>query len=203
MISYNMFAYCGNNPVIHFDPSGHFLEELLNHFTEALQNVSGIFAFAGGVSQLDSPAPGPADAVAAIIAGATAIGCGIYALGEAVCSSSNSGILDSELPLSSIAAQYGLYECKEAALAMAKQNGKGYLIRLDYPDAVRGYVLAPESKYGWGTPISQNGSHWGYCDQQHLVHCNVFPSGLPENEWIRAFTDAWGSEPVVTRIPLP
>ena len=99
MISYNMFAYCGNNPVIHFDPSGHFLEELLNHFTEALQNVSGIFAFAGGVSQLDSPAPGPADAVAAIIAGATAIGCGIYALGEAVCSSSNSGILDSELPL--------------------------------------------------------------------------------------------------------
>ena len=203
MISYNMFAYCGNNPVIHFDPSGHFLEELLNHFTEALQNVSGIFAFAGGVSQLDSPAPGPADAVAAIIAGATAIGCGIYALGEAVCSSSNSGILDSELPLSSIAAQYGLYECKEAALAMAKQNGKGYLIRLDYPDAVRGYVLAPESKYGWGTPISQNGSHWGYCDQQHLVRCNVFPSGLPENEWIRAFTDAWGSEPVVTRIPLP
>ena len=203
MISYNMFAYCGNNPVIHFDPSGHFLEELLNHFTEALQNVSGIFAFAGGVSQLDSPAPGPADAVAAIIAGATAIGCGVYALGEAVCSSSNSGILDSELPLSSIAAQYGLYECKEAALAMAKQNGKGYLIRLDYPDAVRGYVLAPESKYGWGTPISQNGSHWGYCDQQHLVRCNVFPSGLPENEWIRAFTDAWGSEPVITRIPLP
>ena len=89
------------------------------------------------------------------------------------------------------------------ALAMAKQNGKGYLIRLDYPDAVRGYVLAPESKYGWGTPISQNGSHWGYCDQQHLVRCNVFPSGLPENEWIRAFTDAWGSEPVITRIPLP
>ena len=80
---------------------------------------------------------------------------------------------------------------------------KTYLIKLEFKNAVNGYVVAPESKYGYNTAISQNGCHWGYCDQFHIVRCNVFPLGLPENEWIHAFTDAWGSGPIVTRIPLP
>ena len=106
--------------------------------------------------------------------------------------------------LSDIASKYGLYECKEAAEAMAKQdnNKKGYLIQLYFPNAYNGNVCAPNSEYGWKTAISKNSVHWGYCDEFGIVHCNVFPLGLPEAEWIHSFADAWESDPIVTRIPV-
>ena len=63
----NMFAYCGNNPVNRVDPTGQFWKELWDAFTQAIQQASGYFAVAAGVSQLDSPAPGPADVVAGVL----------------------------------------------------------------------------------------------------------------------------------------
>ncbi len=58
-----------------YDPLGHSWDELLDMIAQALQQASGAFAVAGGISQLDSPFPGPADLVALAVAGITAIAC--------------------------------------------------------------------------------------------------------------------------------
>ena len=63
----NMFAYCGNNPVNRVDPTGQFWKELLDAFTQTIQQASGYFAVAAGVSQVDTLAPGPADVVSGVL----------------------------------------------------------------------------------------------------------------------------------------
>jgi len=55
-----MFAYCENNPTVRYDPTGMFWEELWDKFTQSVQNASGYFVEAVGVSQVDAPMPGPA-----------------------------------------------------------------------------------------------------------------------------------------------
>ena len=67
MLGYNMFAYCGNNPVNRVDSTGQFWEELLEVFVQTIKQNSGYFAIAGGGSQVDTPAPGPADVAAGIL----------------------------------------------------------------------------------------------------------------------------------------
>lgn len=62
-----MFAYCGNNPVNRVDPMGKFWKELWDVFTQTMQQSSGYFAVAAGVSQLDTAAPGPADVVSGVM----------------------------------------------------------------------------------------------------------------------------------------
>ena len=63
----NMFAYCGNNPVNRVDPTGQFWKELWDAFTQTIQQASGYFAVAAGVSQVDTPVPGPADVVSGVL----------------------------------------------------------------------------------------------------------------------------------------
>ena len=67
LIGHNMFTYCGNNPVNRVDPMGQFWKELWAAFTQTIQQASGYFAVAAGVSQVDTLAPGPADAAAGIL----------------------------------------------------------------------------------------------------------------------------------------
>ena len=62
-----MFAYCGNNPVNRVDPTGQFWNELWYAFTQAIQQASGYFVVAAGVSQVDTFVPGPADVVSGIL----------------------------------------------------------------------------------------------------------------------------------------
>lgn len=76
-----MFAYCGNNPVICSDSSGHSLEYFWQNFVEGVKNAGAAFALAGGAAVSDSPIPGPGDIVAIIIAGAVIIKCATVAIG--------------------------------------------------------------------------------------------------------------------------
>ena len=62
-----MFAYCGNNPVNRVDPTGQFWKELWDAFTQTIQQASGYFTVAAGVSQVDTPVPGPADVVSGVL----------------------------------------------------------------------------------------------------------------------------------------
>ena len=68
LLSYNLFAYCGNNPANRVDTSGQFWKELWDAFTQTIQQASSYFAVAAGVTQVDSPVPGPADVVGAAMA---------------------------------------------------------------------------------------------------------------------------------------
>ena len=56
--SYNMFSYCGNNPVNRCDPSGHFWEVIGNFFTGIFSTIgnfcSGIFG-ASYTSSIETP----------------------------------------------------------------------------------------------------------------------------------------------------
>lgn len=68
VIGNNMYAYCDNNPVNRSDPSGLLwqgLKEFWQYFAPTLQESSGYFATALGVSQVDSVLPGPADIISA------------------------------------------------------------------------------------------------------------------------------------------
>ena len=89
-IGYNMYAYCGNNPISRIDDSGEFWAELWNEFTQLVTQSQGVLVTAGAISQLDTPAPGPADVAAGIIAGATILAClgmaTYYTVSEAVTS---------------------------------------------------------------------------------------------------------------------
>ncbi len=62
-----MYAYCGNNPVNRVDPTGQFWKELWDAFTQTIQQASGYFAVAAGVSQVDTPVIGPADIVSGVL----------------------------------------------------------------------------------------------------------------------------------------
>lgn len=66
-IGCNLFAYCENDPVNRVDYSGHFWEELWEAFVVTIQKASGYFAVAAGVSQVDTPAPGPADLASGVL----------------------------------------------------------------------------------------------------------------------------------------
>ena len=83
-----MFAYCGNNPANRLDITGVSWLEVWEAFKEAYNSASAnanvIYVGAGAFSQLDSPAPGPADLVALGAAGLAFFGCVAYATYDVV-----------------------------------------------------------------------------------------------------------------------
>ena len=67
ILGYNMFAYCGNNPVNREDSTGQFWEEILEVFVQTIKQNSAYFVAAIGFSQADSPMVGPADVASAVM----------------------------------------------------------------------------------------------------------------------------------------
>ena len=80
ILGYNMYAYCGNNPISRVDHTGAFWQELWASFTQTLQQAKSYFVMAAGFSQTDTPAIGPADLVSsAMIVGGMLVCFGIAA----------------------------------------------------------------------------------------------------------------------------
>ncbi len=63
----NLFAYCGNNPISRFDNTGRSWTEFSELVIMNAENCGGLFTLSLGVSQLDSPLPGPADLVSVLL----------------------------------------------------------------------------------------------------------------------------------------
>ena len=129
----NMFAYCGNNPVVIADHSGNAGEEAMGWWGAGMWWLC-------------------------VVDGALPIGDAVYVLGLGICcviagvEKSNSVISKSRIETNEIseaemdasaatgsqgdiASRYGLYECREAALAMARRDKKrGYLIKLEFSE---------------------------------------------------------------------
>lgn len=98
--------------------------------------------------------------------------------------------------LGDIAGQYGLFECKEAADAMAeyleRQKQEFKFITMKYPKG-NGIIisLSREAIFGVDSEesrISKNGYHYGI-EYNRIVYCNVHPLGLLRPVWE---ADFWG-----------
>ena len=79
VLGHNSFAYCGNNSLNRVDSAGQFWEELWGAFAQTVQQASGYFVVAAGVSQIDTPVPGPADVVAGFLLIGGVIACAVIA----------------------------------------------------------------------------------------------------------------------------
>ena len=196
-----MFAYCGNNPVNGFDPSGHFFIELLNELLDHAMELCSV----------DGPAP-VGEAIAAtgivVLGGLSILEWGFLRL---TASNPLDGITSATVvpeqltnpttrtALGETASKNGLYECKEAAIAMCKQDKGSSIIMLKFPGG--GFVVADECRFG-NQAISRNGQHYGYKDSEGFVHCNVYPFGLPYEVWVNSFHDLTGQPPIVIEIPI-
>ena len=185
-----MFSYCGNTPTSRKDTNGHFWRELLDEFTQTVRQTNGYFVMAGGLSQLDSPAIGPADIVAAGMLFLGTLYCGGVALNNVLntVSFSNSSAIGQktiEEGLSGIANSYANYQCDKAKDSMVDyltKNGKrGAIITIKFIGGI-GYVMSNKEN----TVISETGFHVGV-SYNGIVYCNVHPFGLPEAEWIADF----------------
>ena len=90
IVGYNMFAYCGNNPVNASDPEGQFLEwlwewgrEVLSLTGSNMASMSGGYVTCGGAAVADGPLP--FGDMLAVIGGATiTIGAFGYAIYQTV-----------------------------------------------------------------------------------------------------------------------
>ena len=70
------------------DTTGYLWKNCFSAFTqsfnEAIGSAAGVFAFAGGITQADTVAPGPADIVGLAIAAVTIVTCVAIAIADAV-----------------------------------------------------------------------------------------------------------------------
>ena len=193
-----MFSYCGNNPINRIDRKGLFWKSIADNFSQTLKSLGGYFAVAAGVSQVDSPIPGPADLVSLAMFAAGLIACvGITAYTAVTAPTPTISIPNydiKEKALEDIAVRRGIGECVEAAREMKKaNNNRGYIVNLYFPNAHNGYVCCDR----YPQAISENGNHYGYL-YEGIVRCNIYPEGLPLPNWINSFYDASGTPPIVT-----
>jgi len=123
---------------------------------------------------------------------------------------SASGMLNRSTPtvqeeLGRIAGGFGIGYCVQAANAMQEyltKNGRnGNVIILQFPGGRLGSYIVSDSYMDGRIAISDTGMHRGI-EYNRFIHCNVFPQGKPEHEWIISFIVASGNIPRVTRIPF-
>ena len=75
LLGNNMFAYCGNNPPNRIDATGCFWQEFLDELIRLIQENVAYFTASAGVSQIDTPALGPADVASLALLAAGVIAC--------------------------------------------------------------------------------------------------------------------------------
>ena len=118
---YNMYSYCGNNPVMRVDHRGHFWDEIfefagtvITEIGKAIETLSPAYAGCGGAALADGPLP-IGDLIG--VAGATfltigAIGYGIYQATQAPSTSISEAQerekdITAPLPSSTVIYRYG------------------------------------------------------------------------------------------------
>jgi len=182
LLSHNGFAYCGNNPVVRADPLGKSLVWVVGQpwFMEvaekALQVVAGI-----------------ASAVVGLI------------LGDSI--SRNSGSQRTFIQpetisgeLGEIASVFPTFECEKAMRAMGfhlMKSGQKFTV-IEIIDPMYPGIIWSDTV---NRSISENGYHVGV-KFLGLVHCNVHPLGLPEEQWLNDFHGPGELFRIVLRTPV-
>ena len=83
ILSHNIYAYCGNNPINRSDPSGLFWQELFEAFRQTMQELTPVYAGAGGIALADGPLPF-GDIIAGVLMAGTAVGALGYSAYEVI-----------------------------------------------------------------------------------------------------------------------
>ena len=191
MASYNLFVYCGNNPICRADSSGQAWWSVV----VAAVAVVAVCAMVVVAAPVLAPVVGVAASSLAVGAANTALVAGITAISASVIAAVEEPLVPSapnpnsnnlNKQLGDIAGAFGLYECTDAAMALKKyleKNKKDYsVITIQYP-SVPGFVVSVSHN---DMLISTNGFHIGIC-VDGIVYCNVHPLGLPKQQWIDDF----------------
>ena len=192
IIGVNLFTYCLNNPVNMVDYNGNMAEAAI------IVSSSTFAAFCAWLSVLGSiNVWNPVGWTILIVLSLGVITWAALSLYDQYQTERISTTYDT---LGNIARKYGNLKCKEAAQAMKRTLTKsklhGAFITLNFPNAFRGYVM---SKRTGDEAISHTGMHIGVL-YEGRVFCNIYPEGLPEDEWIKQFYDWTGKKPIVTKI---
>ena len=195
----NMYAYCGNNPVVNADSLGMMTERSFGGGGIIAPGYSGWQSVTTSADVVWPKNWCKVVGIGMVSAGLIGIGLSIEAqLQEQFSFKRISRIKSEEEELESIASSYSDFMCKEAARSMAdvlKRKGKkAELITITFIES-RGYIWSDIR----GATISTNGIHMGLLYKGN-VYCNVHPSGLPEVAWVADF-HATGKK-IVTKTPI-
>jgi hypothetical protein len=101
-----------------------------------------------------------------------------------------------------IAKSYKMFECDTAGsamrAAMIKAKKQGALVNIYYPNETYIYSEIPDKGK---TNVSTTGIHVGVL-YNGRIHCNVYPKGLPEKEWLESFFINSDKRPRVEYLPF-
>ena len=188
-----MFAYCGSNPVNRADPGGTFWAELWNAFTQTIQQASGYFAVAAGVSQVDTPMPGPADVVSGVLLIGGVIVCAVG--GVIVCAG-----IATYTAITAPAPAVSLSKVEEKDEAIPSPSTTTVIYR--YGGANPGNLTPKEKDKNSGLSFSTvpmpgavmttiealNATGVVYAVKDGFTHVSVRPVGATMEDWINAGT---------------
>ena len=179
-----MFAYCGNNPVNFEDPNGEFFDRLWNNFVKKVKEAKSVFAIAGGITQLDSPVPGPADIAGAAVAGIATLCC----LGSAAVETITSPAPSLSVPKVETKEKEVTLNPPPSSTAIYRYNGTnpGNLVPSRFDVASNSglsFSTIPQPN-SWRTTIEQvNSTGVLLAVQDKPTHVTVYPIGGTVSEW--------------------
>lgn len=180
-----MFTYCGNNPVSRIDPSGAFWKELWENIKERFSKSSATFIVAAGISQADSPAPGPADVFALGIATTVALVCVGGAVIDTIrstsVSTSKSKVKEKDItttppPKSTVIYRYGgTNPGNLTPKAKDLRDGRGL-----------SFSTVPAPGCSMTTIEALNATGIVYAVRDGATHVSVYPVGGTMSDWVNA-----------------
>lgn len=150
----NLYMYVGNDPVNRTDPTGECDVVCRRAISVAATRAGGRYVTSAIVSQVDSPLPGPADAVAAVGAVVTT-GALIWDIGNAVFNDAASP----DVPDGIVGANPRETRGRTNSDGLAEENGGTGDAEKDF-DGLTGGVSGPASegsRYPEGTRVGENG----------------------------------------------
>lgn len=201
-IGSHLFAYCYNNPVIHYDPTGMLAPVVIGGITVTAAQALAVFSVlalsAAYIFNIGGFRTVVNDAISWAIQGLVLSASAIqerFSLKSQVAKRIVVFVaiyaLDTAGTLTNIAKKHKNKECVEAAEAMKKELLKrkfsGYIIEIYFPTARNGLVVSDRTN---NEAISDTGRHRGVGFAEK-VYCNVYPEGLAEPTWLSKFHAAY------------
>jgi RHS repeat-associated protein len=200
LVTMNIFSYCTNSPIIHYDPTGMVVTLVIAGIAISVAEaiaialtlvfcVSYILNIGGfrttvnnavnwAINQIVTHPSSIQRIFSQIGTWASGIIASIVAIYVSAAAKKLPGIAGKYKPQD--------YACNKAAEEMKQTLRKlklhGQIITLTFPNAYNGYVMSNRFSFA----ISRNYFHMGVAFNG-IVYCPVYPEGIPVQKWINSF----------------